>query len=91
VLQGWLIGSLFAVVRQKGVNNEMEVNDQLEQSGSDDENIIMARKLMIIYSQRLFTGNWFIFERMSLNSGETFAHCLCLIFNELELHKKIAR
>jgi len=28
---------------------------------------------------------------MSLNSRGTFAHCLCLIFNELELYIKTAR
>jgi len=28
---------------------------------------------------------------MSLNSGGTFAHCLCLFFNELEFRVKTAR
>lgn len=28
---------------------------------------------------------------MSLNSRETFSHCLCLFFNELEFHVKTAR
>jgi len=42
VLQGWLIGSPFAAVPQKGVNNQMEVNDRLKQSGGDDKNMTMA-------------------------------------------------
>ena len=61
VSQGWLTGSLFTAVPQKGVNNQMEVNDWLKQSGGDDENMTKAQKLMIIHSQWLFTRNWFIF------------------------------
>jgi len=55
VLQGWLIGSLFATVPQKGVNNQMEVNDRPKQSGGDDENMTKASEVddnaftMVIY------------------------------------------
>jgi len=65
----------------------MEVNDQPIRSGGDDENKTKASKandkafMMIIY-QRL------VHFLMSLNSGETFSHCLCLFFNELEFRVK---
>ena len=92
MLQRWLIVSLFTAVPQKGVNNHMEVNDRPIQSGSDDENTTKASKAEVLLSRRLFTGIWFIFYfKMSLNSGGTFAHCLCLFFNELEVRIKIAR
>jgi len=70
----------------------MEVNDRPIQSGSDDENTTKALKAEVLHSRRLFTGIWFIFHsKMSLNSGGTFAHCLCLFFNELEFCVKTTR
>ena len=74
----------------KGVNNQMEVNDRPIQSGGDDENTTKASKAedntftMVIYRK-------LVHFLMSLNSGGTFAHCLCLFFNELELRVKTAR
>ena len=90
MLKGWLAGSLFADVPQKGVNNQMEVNDRPIQSGGDDENTTKASKAddntftMVIY-QKL------VHFLMSLNSGGTCAHCLCLFFNEHEVRAKTAR
>ena len=70
----------------KWVNNQMEVNDRPIQSGGDDENTTKALKAEVIHSRWLFTRIWFIFYfKMSLNSGGTYAHCLCLFFNELEV------
>ena len=68
----------------------MGVNDQPIQSGGDDENMTKASKaddntfMMVIY--------WKLVPfLMSLNSGGTFSHCLCLFFNELEFRVKTAR
>ena len=44
----------------KGLNNQMEANDQLKQSGGDDENMTKAQKMMIMHSQWLFTADRFI-------------------------------
>ncbi len=60
------------------VNNQMEVNDRLKQSGGDDENTTKAQKLMIMHSQWLFTGKLVHFL-MSLNSGGNI--CSLLRFN----------
>jgi hypothetical protein len=74
----------------KGVNNQMEVNDRLKKSGGDDENTTKASKAddnaftMVIYRK-------LVHFLMSLNSGGTFAHCLGLFFNELELCIKTAQ
>ena len=68
----------------------MEVNDRLKQSGGDDENTTKVSKAddnaftMVIYWKM-------VHFLMSLNSGGMFAHFLCLIFNELELHIKSVR
>ena len=88
--QGWLAWSLFTVVPQKGVNNLMEANDRPKQSGGDDENTTKASKadgntFTIVIYQKM------VHFLMSLNSGGTFAHCLCLFFNELEFCVKTAR
>ena len=67
----------------------MEAYDRLKQSGGDGKNTTRAQKAdnnafaMVIY-RRL------VHFLMSLNSGGTFAHCLGLIFNELELYIKTA-
>jgi len=90
VSQGWLAGSLFAVIPQKWVNNQMEVNEMPKQSGGDDENMTKASKadgntfIMVIYRKM-------VHFLMSLNYGGTFSQCLCLFFNELEFHVKTAR
>ena len=74
----------------KGVNNQMEVNDWLKQSGGDGKNTTRAQKTddnsftMVIY-------RGLVHFLMSLNSGGTFAHCLCLFFNELEFRIKTTR
>ena len=74
----------------KGVNNQVEVNDRLIQSGGDDENTTKASKAddnaftMVIYRK-------LVHFLMSLNSGGTFSHYLCLFFNELEFRVKTAR
>ena len=62
----------------------MELYDWLKQSGGDDKNMTKAQNAddnaftKVIY-QRL------VHFLMSLNSGGTFAHCLGLIINELEI------
>ena len=74
----------------KVVNNRMEVNDRPKQSGGDDENMTRASKAdqntftMVIYRK-------FVHFLMSLNSGGTFSHFLCLFFNEHEFRVKTTR
>ena len=74
----------------KRVNNQMEVNDQPIQSGGYDENTTKASKVddntftKVIYRKM-------VHFLMSLNSGGTFSHCLCLFFNKLEFYVKTAR
>ena len=74
----------------KRVKNQMEVNDRPKESGGDDDNTTKASKAdgntfkMVIYREM-------VYFLMSLNSGGTFSHCLCLFFNELEFRVKIAR
>ena len=66
------------------------MNDRPIQSRSDDENTTKASKaddntfMMVIYRK-------LVHFLMSLNSGGTFSHFLCLFFNELEFHVKTTR
>ena len=74
----------------KWVNNQMEVNDRPIQSGGEWLEHDQGFKgwsttfTMVIY-QKL------VHFLMSLNSGGTCAHCLCLFFNEHEVRIKTAR
>ena len=73
----------------KRANNQMEVNDRPIKSGGDDENTTKASKaddnaFTMVIHQKL------VHFLMSLNSGGTFSHCLCLFFNELEFRVKTA-
>jgi len=43
----------------KGVNNQMEVNDEPMQSGGDDENTTKALNAEILHSRWLFTCSFF--------------------------------
>ena len=74
----------------KRVNNQMGVNDRPIQSRGDNEKTTKASKandntfMMVIYRK-------LVHFLMRLNSGGTFAHCLCLFFNELEFYVKTYR
>ena len=88
----------------EGVNNHMEVNDRLKQSGGDDDNTAKAQKLVIRYSQWLFTGSFFnelklwgkyllmtyVYLLTSLNSALKLL-VVGLFLNELEPCGNIAR
>ena len=66
----------------------MEVSDRPKQSGGDDENMTKASMVddntftMVIYRK-------LVHFLMSLNSGGTFSHCLCLFLTSLNSTLKL--
>lgn len=68
----------------KGVNNQIEANDQLKQSGGDGKNTTKAQKLMIIiHNGYLLEVGSFFFNELKL--WWNICSLLGLLFNELEL------
>ena len=64
----------------KGVNNQMEVNDRLKQSGGDGKNTNKAQKLMIIIHNGYLSEAGSFFNELKL--WWNICSLLCLIFNE---------
>ena len=71
----------------KGVNNQMEANAQLKQSGGDGKNTNKAQKLMIIIHNGYLLEVGSFFNELKL--WWNICSLLGLIFNKLELCVKL--
>ena len=71
----------------KGVNNQIEANDRLNESGGDGKNMTKAQKLMIIIHNGYLPEVGSFFNELEL--WWNIFSLLGLIFNELELCVKL--